>query len=115
MCNPAQRGGWGRTPVCELTSLARRVCSNLSMGSAANRAAGCSHNTGWTHFERSSCERLSGLLVSVMPSFLRRLSMTGAKVRAPPFPAGHSPAEERSVALHGRPTRHPLPREKAPS
>ena len=42
------------------------------------------------HFERSSGVRLSGLLVSVMPSFFSRWSMTGAKLRAPPLPAGHS-------------------------
>jgi len=40
--------------------------------------------------ERSSGERFSGLLVSVMPSFLRRFIMTGAKLRAPPLPAGHN-------------------------
>ncbi len=43
-----------------------------------------------THLERSSGVRFSGLVVSVMPSFLSRFSMTGAKLRAPPFPAGHS-------------------------
>ena len=45
---------------------------------------------GTAHLERSSGVRFSGLLVSAMPSFLRRLSMTGAKLRAPPLPAGHN-------------------------
>ena len=76
----------------------------LSMHRAAPTGRNCV-----AHLERSSSVRLSGLLVSEMPNFFRRFSMTGAKLRWPPLPAGHSLLNSAASFCTQNPMSHPEP------
>ena len=95
-------------PLPELTSLVRRMCSNLGMGVRSKQGSSVLPQ----HYTDSlgalllrEVVRIAGLCNAQLFEALEHDGGEGARAA---LPRRAQPAEQRSVALHGKPTRHSL-------